>query len=295
MKKVGLRWATLSLCILALALLGGAGQTAASTTSHCNTPDPSGRLFCVSIEDLDGVSPSGLVGSGKRQVDVEAYQFYKLTITNSGGNTLTNGTVKVVLTDNVTDVGSVNSTAVFTPAGSAPFCSLASQAPNTVTCTLANIPAGVTTPTLVLGYHTSNTANVVSTDANVTVGFKEGSNGTNGANPATLAFTEDTSLEPDPEASLAWSPPGQDGSLGTSPTFDSQFSVLQYKVPAGKPAFVATESEGAGTLCSTGLTCFGEVVTTDLSHADDGTFSRSNLFHLTITMNLDLLPGGNVN
>ena len=105
MKKVGLRWATLSLCILALALLGGAGQTAASTTSHCNTPDPSGRLFCVSIEDLDGVSPSGLVGSGKRQVDVEAYQFYKLTITNSGGNTLTNGTVKVVLTDNVTDVG----------------------------------------------------------------------------------------------------------------------------------------------------------------------------------------------
>ena len=178
---------------------------------------------------------------------------------------------------------------------SAPFCSLASQAPNTVTCILANIPAGVTTPTLVLGYHTSNTANVVSTDANVTVGFKEGSNGTNGANPATLAFTEDTSLEPDPEASLAWSPPGQDVSLGTSPTFDSQFSVLQYKVPAGKPAFVATESEGAGTLCATGLTCFGEVVTTDLSHAGDGTFSSANLFHLTITANLDLLPGGNVN
>jgi hypothetical protein len=35
------------------------------------------------------------------------------------------------------------------------------------------------------------------------------------------------------------------------------------------------------------------VVTTDLSGADDGTFSSMNLFHLTITIALDAVPGGN--
>ena len=62
------------------------------------------------------------------------------------------------------------------------------------------------------------TTNVTSTDAAITVGFKEGSNGPNGANPATLSFRENTSLEPDTEASVAWSPLGQDVLLGTSPT-----------------------------------------------------------------------------
>ena len=36
------------------------------------------------------------------------------------------------------------------------------------------------------------------------------------------------------------------------------------------------------------------MVTTDLSGADAGTFSNTNLFHLRITMTLDQLPGGNI-
>src|SRR5262249_56289002 len=98
------------------------------------------------------------------------------------------------------------------------------------------LAAGGSTPTIVLAYRTSTSANVTSTDATATVAFKEGQN-PNGANPSSLTFVENTSLEPDPEASVAWSPPGQNVQLGTSPTFDSQFTTLQYTVPSRKPPF----------------------------------------------------------
>ena len=292
--KVGRRGFALGICVVAVlvALLGGAARSSASTIEHCSAPDPSGRLFCVTIEDSDGVSPTGIVGTGKRQVDVLAYQFYKLKIANSGGNTLTNGTISVVLSDTV-PTGSVNSSAVYVPSASASFCSLASSSPNTVKCSLANVAAGASTGTIVLGYRTSTTPAVTATTAAVTVGFKEGSNGGNGANPATLSFSETTSLEPDPEASVSWSPPGQSVRLGTSPTFDSQFSTMQYNVPPGKSPFVSTLSESSGYICAADISCFGELLTTDLKDAESGTFSASNLFHLTMTMSLDLVPGGN--
>lgn len=290
-KRIGLRLLILAALVFALALLGGAGRTAASSTQYCNSPLPTGRLFCLTVEDQDGVSPSGLVGTPPRQENVLAYQFYKFTITNVGGNTLTNGTLQAVLTDNVTgSTGPVNSTALFVPSGSFSGCSLVSQSPNTVNCLLPNMAAGSNPLTVVVAYRTSTTANVASTDAHWTVGFKEGSN-PNGANPSSLSNVENTSLEPDPESSVSWSPPGQDVLLGTSPNVDSQFTTLDYHVPPGHAPFVATEGEGAGTLCSAGLTCFGEVVTTNLNGADDGTF----FFHLRITMDLALLPGGNIN
>ena len=295
MTRFGLRGFALATFVLVLVLLGGVSRSAASSASYCNQPLPSGRLFCATIEDLDNVSPSGPVGVAPRQINVTAYQYYKLTVSNVGGSTLTNGTATFVLTDNVPNAAPVNSTAVFVSSGSASFCSLTSQSPNTVSCNLGNLAAGSDLPTFYVAYRTSTTPNVVSTDATVTVGFKEASNGTNGANPATKTFVETTSLEPFPEVSTTWAPPGQDVSLGTTPGFDSQFSTLGFRVPPGHAAFVASESEGAGTLCAAGLTCFGEVVTTDLSGADTGTFSSTNLFHLRITMALDLLPGGNVN
>ncbi len=292
-RTLGLRGLTVCLCLVATALLGGAGRSAASTQTQCNQPDPTGRQFCVSIEDSDGVSPSGLVGSGNRQVNVEAYQFYKLSIANVSGSTLTQVKMDVVLRDNLSTGGSVNSTAVYVPSSSASFCSVVSTNPNTVRCTLQNLAGNTGTPTFVLGYRTSNTANVVSTDAVVTVSTKEGANG--GANPADLTFTENTSLEPNPEGSVAWSPAQQGVSMGTSPTFDNQFSTMQYTVPAGKKAFVATLNESAGNLCppDSSFTCFGELVTTDLSAAEDGTFTRANLFHLTMKVSLDLFKGGN--
>lgn len=277
---------------LMLVLLGGTGRSSASTARHCSTPDPQGRLVCVAVEDsddalgLNGPSPSGPFGSGARQVNVTAYQYYKLTVANSGGSTLTQGSVTVDLTDVTPDV-SVVSTAAYQPSNSAASCSQVSTSPNRVKCTLANIPANSSSPLIVLAYRTSTTPGVTATIASITTAFKEGTN-PNGANPSTFTFNETTSLEPDHEASAAWSPPGQTTSLGTDPTFDSQFSTVAFKVPTGKSAFISNLTEGAGTLCATGLKqCFGEVVTLQLPAPDSDTFSPANPFHLTIT----LVPG----
>ncbi len=279
------RGLVLLILVLGLVVLAGAGGSTASTQSQCNQPDPTGRQFCVTVQDSDGVSPSGLIGSGVRSDNVTAYQFYKFTVQNVAGSTLTNGTLSVVLTDNFpAPTASANSTALFIPSGSSAGCAVVSTAPNRVDCTLGNVAAGASTPTVVLAYRTSNSAHVISTDANTTVAFKEGTN-PNGANPSSLNFTENTSLEPDPEASVGWSPPGQTTDLGTDPTFDSQWSTVVYKVPTGKSAFTSSLSEDPqGTLCAAGLKqCFGEVTTLSLP-ADPGTFSPTNPFHLTITL-----------
>jgi hypothetical protein len=298
----GASWRAFVLCVglLGLALLGGSETSRADSTSGCNAPDPTGRHFCVTIEDKDGVSPSGLVGTGKRQVNVTAYQYYKFSIANQGGSTLTNGTLKATLTDHVerlTDAGlvveDVVSTADYIGSGSAPFCKRTAGLTNTVSCTLPNIPAGPTALEFYLVYRTSTTPDVKLTNLSASVAFKEGSNGQNGANPATLQAGATTDLEGNPQDSVAWSPPGASVTLGTSPTFDTQFSVLQYTVPAGKNAFRAETSEGPGSLCSA---CFGELVTTDLKGGtDQGAFTNENLFHLTITLDLGVVSGGNVN
>jgi hypothetical protein len=278
------RGLVLLVSLLAVVLLGGAGSSIASTQTQCNQPDPTGRQFCVTVTDSDGVSPSGQVGSGSRKETVTAYQFYNFTVQNvAGTSTLTNGKLSVVLTDNFpAPTASASSTAVFVPSGSFPGCAVVSTSPNRVDCTLGNLASGASTSTFTLAYRTSNSPNVISTDASITTSFKEGTN-SNGANPSSLTFTENTSLEPDPEASISWSPPGQSTSLGTSPTFDSQFSVLAFNVPPGHAAFTSTLAEGAGTLCDGTHSCFGELVTAHLP-ADAGTFSASNPFHLTITL-----------
>jgi hypothetical protein len=82
--------------------------------------------------------------------------------------------------------------------------------------------------------------------------------------------------------------------MGTSPTFDNQFTTMQYTVPTGKKAFVSTINESAGSVCApTVKQCIGELVTTDLSGSEAGTFVRTNLFHLTMTLSLDLFQGIN--
>jgi hypothetical protein len=267
--------------VAAIALVGAGGSTAGTATS-CSSPDPQGRLVCVTVEDTDGVSPSGLIGIRPRQSNVTAYQYYKLTVANQGGSTLTNGSVTVDLTD-VTPDGSAVSTAAYQASNSHASCSLVSTSPNRVKCTLANIPADSSAPQILLAYRTSTTSGVTATVASITTAFKEGTN-PNGANPSKYTFAETTNLEPDPEASVSWSPTGQTTSLGTSPTFDSQFSTVAFKVPLGHSAFQSLLSEAAGTLCSDLVKqCFGEVVTMHLP-ADTGTFSSTNPFHLTITL-----------
>ncbi len=94
--------------VAAFALIAGSSRSAADTTSpQCNRPDPQGRNFCVTIEDLDDVSPSGTFGTGKTQTTVTAFQFYHVIVQNNAGSTLTNGTLSVNLTD-VTPTGNVN-------------------------------------------------------------------------------------------------------------------------------------------------------------------------------------------
>jgi len=275
------RGLVLLISVLAVVLLGGAGSSTASVQNQCNQPMPTGRNFCVQVEDLDGVSPSGVFGTGARSENVTAYQFYKFTVQNVAGSTLTNGTMSVVLTDNFPGPTTASSTALFIPSDSSPLCSVVSTTnPNRVDCVLGNLAANATMPTITLAFRTSTSANVSSTDATATIAFKEGTN-PNGANPSSLTVTENTSLEPDHEASVAWSPTGQTTDLGTDPTFDSQFSTLVFT--NGKSAFTSSLAEGTGSLCDGIHKCFGEQVTAHLP-ADAGTFSSSNPFHLTITL-----------
>jgi hypothetical protein len=300
--------------LLVLALVAGAGRSKASTSSGCVQPAPSGRQFCVTIVDQDGVSPSGVVGSGNRQANVTAYQYYKFTIQNVGGSTLTQGTGSFTLTDHVvTQAGTsdVNSSAVYVPDASAPFCSVTSTTPNAVSCTFQNQAAGSDPLVFYLVYRTSTTANVTRTDLSGSVTFKEST--TNGANPSSLPICNDpdptkcamsaqTSLEPDPESSVTWSPTNSNVQMGTSPTADTQWSVLQYKVPPGKASFLANMGEGADNLCPSALAqglvkkCFPgvEKVTTVLSAAASGTFSADNPFHLTINVDQNVVSGGNI-
>lgn len=277
----------------AVALLGTAGRGDASTTSACSSADPAGRLVCITVQDLDGVSPSGVTTSGKQQVDVRAYQFYTVEIANIGGNTLTNGSATLTLTDTVAgQADPVVSTALFVPAGSPSFCSAVSASPNVVRCALPNLPAGASTGSFTVAYRTSTTPGVTATKASVTTAFKEGAN--QGANPADFTVSETTSLEPDPQLSVAWSPTGQSVRLGTSPA-DVQFSTLTFKVPADKASFLASLSEGSGSICPTGKTCSTELVRTDLSGGlAQGVFSPQNPFTLTLTFDLGLLGSRNL-
>jgi hypothetical protein len=267
-------------------LLGAAAPGGASLAESCSAPAPSGRLVCVTVEDLDGVSPSGVTTSGKRSVDVQAYQYYKLTIRNSGGNTLTQGSATVALTDAVAGSPTA-STASFVASGSSANCAPASGS-GTVVCPLPNMPAGAETG-LVVAYRTSTTPGVTATTAAITTSFKEGAN--QGANPAAFTAFETTSLEPEPQLSVAWSPAGQSVGLGTSPA-DTQFSTLKFTVPGGKAAFRSSLQESDGFVCAPELegACFGQLVVTDLSGAAAGTFSPTNPFALTMTVSLDIAP-----
>jgi hypothetical protein len=284
LKSTFLRAVVMTAAVATFVLVGGSSRSAADTTQSCNPPDPQGRNFCVSIEDLDGVSPSGTFGTGKTQTAVTAFQFYHVTFQNNAGSTLTNGTLSINLTD-VTPSGNVNSTASFVATASASFCTQKSTTPNTVSCNVGNLAA--TSPKdFFLVYRTSTTPGVTATLLSGLAGFKEGTNGGGGANPSTAPVSANTSLEPNPQDSVAWSPSGQMTKLATDSTVDTQFSALQFSVPTGKPAFRSELSEAAGTLCAPNLkSCFGQVVTTSLPAAD-GTFTSTNLFHLTMTFNL---------
>jgi hypothetical protein len=262
--KTVVRILTALVFVLALALFGRATSTPASTTTTC------GGSLCATVTDVDGVSPS-FKSTTPGQPDILAYQLYQVTIANNGSVPTSAGTLSVILTD-VTGSGSVASTAEWVT-GSFPGCARQSQTPaNKVNCSIPSIPAGGSRTVNVV-YRTSRTPGVTGTNAAMSLTLGS----------ASLSFSELTSLENDPEDSDAWSPPNQTTQLGTSPNFDNQFSSLQYKVPAASPGFAAGIEESNGVVCAPSITCFGELVTTDLSDAAAGTFSPANLFRLTLT------------
>jgi hypothetical protein len=258
-----------ALCVLGIAVAGGS-TAAASIQTSC-----SGAL-CVTVEDVDGVSPS-VIGSPQ----VTAYQVYKVTVANTGSTALPAGTITVLLSDLVAG-NSQNSNAEFFKAGSSPACARISQGPNTVRCAVGALAGGTSSSTFQIAYRTTRTSGATSTTAAITVALGSSS----------VSTSEQTDLESDPEAASAWSPPGSQVQLGTSPTFDTQFSTLQFKVPTNKPGFVSALAESSTTVCPPGLTCFGEGVTTDLSGAAAGTFSAANQFHLTLNISLSVVPPG---
>jgi hypothetical protein len=258
-----------AVCALAVGVLGGATAASGSVQTTC-----AGAL-CVTVEDVDGVSPSTL-----GPPSVMAYQVYKITVTNNGSTALPAGTISVLLSDIVSDTAS-SSNAEFSSIGSSSACARVSQSPNLVRCSVGPLAGGASSPLFLLSYRTTRTPGATSTNADVTVSL--------GA--ASVSTTEQTDLESDPESASAWSPPGRSVQIGTSPTFDNQFSTLQYGVPTNRPGFVSgIEESPSGNVCP--LTCFGETVTTDLSGAAAGTFSPSNLFHLTLNISLSIVPPG---
>jgi hypothetical protein len=258
-----------ALCALAVGVLGGATAASGSVQTTC-----AGAL-CVTVEDVDGVSPSTLGPPA-----VVAYQVYKITVTNNDSTSLPAGTISVLLSDLVSETAS-SSNAEFSSIGSSSACARVSQSPNLVRCSVGALAGGASSPVFQLSYRTTRKPGVTSTNADITVSL--------GA--ASVSTTEQTDLESDPESASSWSPPGRPTQIGTSPTFDNQFSTLQYGVPANRPGFVSGLEEAAGgNVCPAGFFCLGETVTTDLSGAATGTFSPSNLFHLTLNISLSIVP-----
>jgi hypothetical protein len=262
-------WQSLLCALVVLGIAVAGGSTAgASIQTTC-----SGSL-CITVEDVDGVSPSNFTSP-----QVIAYQVYKVTIANTGSTALPGGTMTVLLSDLVGNQPQ-SSTAEFIKAGSSAACVRVSQTPNNVSCSVGGLAGGASSSLFLIGYRTTRTAGATSTTADITVSLGSSS----------VSTSEQTDLENDPEAASAWSPPGSHPVLGTSPTFDSQFSTLQYSVPTNQPGFVSGLEESSATVCPPARTCFGEGVTTDLSDAAAGTFSPSNLFHLTLNIALSSIP-----
>jgi hypothetical protein len=222
-----------ALCVLGIAVAGGSTASASIQTT-C-----SGAL-CITVEDVDGVSPSTFTSP-----QVIAYQVYKVTISNTGNTPLPSGSMTVLLSDLVGGQPQ-SSSAEFIKAGSSAACARVSQTPNNVACTVGGLAGGASSSLFLIGYRTTRTPGATSTTADITVSLGSSS----------VSTSAQTDLESDPEAASAWSPPGSQVQLGTSPTFDTQFSTLQFKVPTNKPGFVSALAESSTTVCPPGLTCF---------------------------------------
>jgi hypothetical protein len=259
------------LAAIAIALLGGATNSGASTTESCS----SGRAFCVAVSDTDGVSPS--TGDAR-------YLSYAITITNTGGSTLTNGRVTLTLTD-VVGSGSQTSTAVFQPADSTGQCAF-TAAGNVLTWSAPNLARGKSVTCDPLVFTTSTTGGATATKLDAEVQFKEKGSDNQPTDPQQdrVLLSELTSYEANTDLDASFARVGKTTELGTDPG-DDQSTAFALPVPANATPFVGSVSESGvtGSFCPT---CLGEIVTT----VGGGIFSTSNPVELLTTWNF--LPKG---
>ena len=266
------------LALITLGLLGGAAQ--ASTSSGCN---PSGRAICIAITDEDNVTHS--------TATVDRYTTYTVNVSNGGGSALTNGSLTATLHD-VVDGTAQATTAKFVAAPSG--CT--SLSPTSFTCPLPHLAARAAAPTIGPFFAaTSTNQAATATRLTATATFKERASDKGRPDPQldTFTWSEDTILEPEPEAARSVVFFGGSTVLETLAGHGGQSSV--FPVPVGSSfggfglAMLQEFSSGeSGYFCPAGVLCFGQSVKT----AAPGIFSAANLANLVTTVDLALLPHG---
>lgn len=260
-----------------VALVGGAAQSAASTTGACST----GRPFCVAITDGDGVD-------GKVSLSTATsphYMKYEVTISRrldpASTSKLTNGKATLTLTDLVGTP--VPSTAVYQGAASDPRCVAGSGSTSHVlTCSVPNLPASAQ-PVVYkpLIFKTPSTT-ATSTTMKAEVSFKEKGSDNQPTDPQQdkLEVSETTTYEGLGDLDASWAFPTAVITLSTS-SQDEQSSRFPLTIPLAHSSFTASLEESDDTAGSFCPTCFGQIVTTE----GGGIFSAGRPVELVITQN----------
>jgi hypothetical protein len=264
---------------VAFSLAGGAGRGSGAT----DCPPSTGRLFCTTTT----VTPSPVSAS----VDgVTAYVKLDLVVANEGGSTLTNGVVTVDLDDNVDGALQGSSSADFV--GASPSSCTDVGGPNqTVVCSLPNLAARKTTA-VALVYRTSETPLVDATVANVTVAVKEKRNdgSQTDPNPDTHTFPETINYEPCQDCSYAWAPTDKSVILSTTPDGNTWGSFSLTNRGGGVLTTLdETSVASSADHCTTGKTCFGQLIHAQASTVTLGT---GELFAWQTTWSFDVVAKG---
>lgn len=274
------RRAALLGAVAAVTLFAGA-STGVAGPEVCNLD---GRAICITITDTDDVSPSTTGTHYMRNV---------VTVRNSGGNAMTNITVKLTLTDrfdNAVPPTTKPSTADYIEAESTGACKESATASNVLNCTSPNLPAGGSVTFQPLVFRTSNSAGVLATKMLVEVAAKEGGKEQPSPKDPTneqFSASEETLLEGDPNAQRSWVFPGVSVTLVTTKV--GQYSTFPVNVPTTFGTSLVAElvesPASQGTFCPT---CFGEQLTTVAT----GIFNATNIVEIQTVVPLTDVPTG---
>src|SRR5215211_1269671 len=251
------RLAALVVVLLAGVFAFGAGEARADTVST-TCPPPGGRQLCLTIEDTEGVSAST---TGRPRNNMR----YVVTVTNVGGSSLTNATVKTVLSD-LPLTSSGGTTASLVTLSTTPASATCTEpAPGQVTCAAGRLAAGASF-TLKLGYATSFVDGVTGArlEATASVNEHDQDQGDGDPNPEIDSISNDTTYESDPTKGFSFVP----NKPGTKIDVTTSRSSLSFTTPGFEEFFALIQDFANDTShCFTGVTClpgatFGDVTNT---------------------------------